>query len=281
MKGKTQKKATKQPAKETKALAKVGSKAVSTEVVDIRDRYAQQQGAGMQRMQQEDLGIPFLAVIQANSPQLLKNDAKFIKGAKAGDIFNTVTNEVWEEVDFVPCFFEKKFVEWRPRNAGGGFVMAHDRAAPVVVNTPPNEKGRRVLKNGHDIIETAYYYGLIVDDNDECQPAVIGMASTQLKKSRRWNTTMATRKLSGTAGQEFTPPTYAYAYTLRTASESNEKGSWYGWDIEMEGHLVENESVYQAAVSASNTFGKDTPAPAYSTMDSGTVDAEGADSDNF
>ena len=40
--------------------------------------------------------IPFIGIIQALSPQLQKDDPLYIKGAEQGDIFNTVTQEIYK-----------------------------------------------------------------------------------------------------------------------------------------------------------------------------------------
>ena len=71
------------------------------------------------------------------------------------------------------------------------------------------------------------------------------MKSTQLKKSRKWNSMMQSVKLQGKNGL-FTPPMYSQMYRLSTQAESNDKGKWYGWEVERVG-TVEDEGVYQTA----------------------------------
>ena len=75
--------------------------------------------------------------------------------------------------------------------------------------------------------------------------AVISMTSTQLKKSRRWNSLMLTQKVESPSGS-FTPPTYAVIYKLTTVSESNDRGSWFGYQVEKVGQ-VEDVSIYNEA----------------------------------
>ena len=71
------------------------------------------------------------------------------------------------------------------------------------------------------------------------------MSSTQLKKSRRWNSLMAQIKLRGPNGM-FTPPTYSHLYRLKTVPESNNNGSWYGWSVTNEG-MLQDRDLYLAA----------------------------------
>jgi hypothetical protein len=71
------------------------------------------------------------------------------------------------------------------------------------------------------------------------------MKSTQLKKSRKWNSMLMSTKLMGKNGP-FTPPMYSHVYRLTTQAESNDKGKWFGWEIEKVG-AVEDKNVYAAA----------------------------------
>jgi hypothetical protein len=46
----------------------------------------------------------------------------------------------------------------------------------------------------------------------------------------------------------FTPPMFSQVYKLSTVAESNDKGKWFGWEIERLG-AVESADVYSAAKS--------------------------------
>ena len=75
-------------------------------------------GTGLEDTTTEDFAIPFIRVLQPTSPQLQKADGKHIPGASAGDLYNTVTNELYDGekgVSVVPCAYNKKYIEWIPR----------------------------------------------------------------------------------------------------------------------------------------------------------------------
>ena len=94
-------------------------------------------GVGLENITTEDMQIPFIRIIQALSPQLQKDDPLYIKGAEQGDIFNTVTHQVWkaeEGIVVVPCYFEQKLLEFVPRSQGGGFVQELSKDHPDVLN---------------------------------------------------------------------------------------------------------------------------------------------------
>ena len=71
------------------------------------------------------------------------------------------------------------------------------------------------------------------------------MKSTQRKKSKRWNSLIVGLKLKGAKGL-FTPPSYSHVYTMKTVAESNQLGTWFGWDISRLGP-VEDQDIYQQA----------------------------------
>jgi len=50
-------------------------------------------------------------------------------------------------------------------------------------------------------------------------------------------------KMQGKNGL-FTPPMYSQIYLLTTVAESNDKGKWYGWEVERFGP-VDNAGLYQ------------------------------------
>jgi len=80
------------------------------------------------------------------------------------------------------------------------------------------------------------------------------MKATQLKISRKWNSIMMGIKLQGKNGL-FTPPTYSHIYNLKTVQMSNDKGTWFGWDVAKVGP-VEDKSVYDVAKSFAEKVSK-------------------------
>jgi hypothetical protein len=197
----------------------------------------------------DDLAIPFLNVLQDNSPQIKKREGKYVEGAEAGMLFNTVSNELFdgeEGVEVIPCAYQRNLVEWVPREQEGGFVASHDPESGILQQAIKNERGQDVLPNGNYLANTANHYILLLSPTYGLTQAVLSMTSTQLKKSRRWNTQMVSRTL--TVGDEVKPyPSFAFAYRLRTMSESNAKGSWFGYDISGQRPVIRSELTMGAA----------------------------------
>lgn len=238
-------------AKETKTSA-VTSPAASQATEPAYD-WSQTGVTGFENVQQSDLGIPFLVILQKGSPQIDEAHPEYtlkkIENAKVGDVINNVNNTVvWSRsnvapLQFIPCAFEKQYVEWTPREKGGGIVKMHTNAT-ILQECVKNEKGQDQLKSGNIVVTTAYFSGLYLHDG-EWSPAIIGLSSTQLKKSKLWLNMMSALRINGPSGP-FNPPMFSHAYALTTAPESNEKGNWYGWMIRMQG-MVTDKAVAQLA----------------------------------
>ena len=74
------------------------------------------------------------------------------------------------------------------------------------------------------------------------------MTSTQLKKARKWVTQMQSLTGTGKNGNLYTMPMMSQVYKLRTVEERNDKGSWFGWEVERVGP-VEDATTYVMAKS--------------------------------
>ena len=192
-------------------------------------------GKGLENITSEDITIPRLAVIQSNSPQRKKKDEKYIEGAEEGDIFNTVTGEIYKEpLTVIPCAYRKSYVEWIPREKGGGFVQAYDMRPSDTTTDPATRKSS--LKNGNQLVDTAEHYIIIRKDDDTYESAVLTMTSSNLTVSRKWNTLLKMKKIN-VKGQTIDPPSFMYEFTLGTVEATNDRGTWQKYKIEEIGQL--------------------------------------------
>lgn len=225
----------------TTDVAKAKETAMST---DVMDDILLMAGEGAS-YDASEMQIPFVRVAQSLSPQLNKKKPEFIDGLSLGDAYNTITSERWEsEKGFVvvPCYQTTKYLEFVPRESGGGYrgeIAADD---PILQRTTRNG-GKETLPNGNELVKSDQHFCLILNEDGMTQPVVVDMKSTQLKVSRRWKTMIAMQKIKhpGT-GQIITPPVFATLWRLTTVEETNEKGDFYNWSIEKVG-LVENRDL--------------------------------------
>ena len=61
-------------------------------------------------------------------------------------------------------------------------------------------------------------------------------------------------KMQGKNGL-FTPPTYSHIYNLKPVQMSNDKGTWFGWDVTKVG-AVEDSNIYNMAKNFAVSVGK-------------------------
>lgn len=202
-------------------------------VAEYNDDYLMQfAGAGTDNLTIDDIQIPYLSIIEKNSPQLDEDKKdKYIDGAKTGHVFNTATNELFKDgVLVIPVAYEKKYVEWKPREVGGGFVGAH--ASLDGMPTHKSADGREdLLENGNTIVPTAYHYVLVVSPLGVYE-AVISMAKTRTKASRNWNTAMMQLQVKRPDGRVLNKvPSFATMYSLSTVKQEKNNNTWYTWII--------------------------------------------------
>jgi hypothetical protein len=195
-------------------------------------------GDGLQNISQEDTALPFLKILSQLSPEL-----ESVEDARAGMLYNTVSGQLYKSgVHVVPCHYEKKYIEWAPRGTGNGSPVNQYSASSNILAKTSKKAGdwRDYLPNGNYIEACAQHYVMLVEER---QPALIVMKSTQLKKSRKWNSMIMTTSIPNSKGVMFQPPSYSHVYSLATEKESNDKGQWYGWEIGKVG-LIEDQSLF-------------------------------------
>jgi len=188
---------------------------------------------GFAEVSAEDMSIPFLRILDKGSPQVNKRDGAYVDGAEPGMIYNTVANEVYDGelgVSVMPCYFNRRFIEWKPRESGGGYMGSYLPDDPIVKTTTKNDKNADVLPNGNLLSNTAQHFVLLATADGSFSRALITMSSTQLKKSRRWITQMNALTAMGKNGP-YTLPMMSHLYKLTTVPEQNDMGSWFGWVI--------------------------------------------------
>lgn len=207
-----------------------------------------------------DLAIPFIGVLQKGSPQVDDAHAKYIEGAKVGMALNTVTGSVIDMrrgkdgkggVEVILCYYDKKFVEWVPREDGGGFVAQFEPGAPEIDKCFLNDKKRLVTPDGNLMVETAYHYILIRENPKEpWQWAVFPSKSSSLKMTRKWNSMVASLVVKGKDGKSIKPPVFSQVWLLSTYPDQKDDFTWAACDIAHIGSVSDIETYEMAKAFA-------------------------------
>ena len=211
---------------------------------------------GLGKIGQEDLALPFLKILGQLSPEVNKRDGKYVEGAEPGMIFNSVSGDLYDGVkgiDVIPCFYKLEYIEWKDRGEGPGAPVAiYDSSSDIMSKTKADASYKDRLPNGNYIEKTASHFVIITGDSPST--ALISMKSTQLKISRKWNSMMSGIKLKGQNGL-YTPASFSHIYKLKTTQMSNDKGTWFGWEVSKVGPITD-ASIYQQAKSFSESISK-------------------------
>ena len=235
-------------------MANAVSKTKQAEVVEFdASMFEQDAGAGNENITADDLALPFLKLLSGLDSLLDTHPT-----ARKGDIYNTVTGAVIsgkEGLSVIPCAYKRVFIQWVPRGSGTGAPI--EVWEPTDKNMPKTERSKEDNKNyviggdGDYLEETAQHYVIIVNEDGSTETALIAMKSTQLKKSRKWNSMIQSVTLQGKNGP-FTPPRYSHVYRIKAEAEENSKGSWHGWEMSRE-NPVQDASVYSKAKAFSES----------------------------
>lgn len=197
-----------------------------------------------------DIAVPYLYILQANSPQVNPDHAKYVPDAKAGMIYLSNLEKVFDGrntgILIVPCYYERLVTEWLPRSSGGGLVASHDPEAEILKTAKSVEsegKTIQVLPNGHQIIETAYHYFLAQDPGSKVWYQTIApFKSTALKASRRMNSTISTTNIPGTDKRA---PRFLFKWKLTSIKEQKDDYVWSSPKLEQLDTVTAD--VYRAA----------------------------------
>ena len=195
----------------------------------------QDAGKGNENVGKDDLALPFIKILSGIDPMMDKLDGK------KGDIYNSVTEALYSGKDgivVVPVAYQREFLRWAPRGQGSGAPTVYKTQAecPETKRSTEDNKDYCTDGSGDYVEETHQHFVLVIGADGKGETALIPMKSTQLKKSRKFNSMiMAQCNKDGFAR-------FAYKFRLKTLAESNDKGSWHGWEMQLEGPLLDAET---------------------------------------
>ena len=207
---------------------------------------------GAENVGTDDVIIPRIELIQALSPVRKKSDPAYIEGAEEGMLYNNVTRTLYgTEVTVVPVYYTKQFLVWKDRKAGGGGSNGFRGAfaSKELADRAIAELGEEAL----EVSDTAQHF-VLVRNGDDWQEAVISMAKSKVKVSKRWNSLM---RLSNT-------DSFSRAYKLSATTETNARNeSYFNFNVSALGFVSKDmyeraeklyETIRTGAVKVSNDY---------------------------
>lgn len=206
------------------------------------------ENTGFEDCGKDDYALPFLNIIQANSPQVDEAKVEYDADAKKGEIINSVTGERVDGktgIVFQPCCREHKFIEYVPRDNGGGLVAIHEPDSAVVAKSkaastefgkykvPAVDKDGVPTGGNNELVETFSWYGNVLSDDGEEQvgQAIISFTSTKIKVYRKAMSTMDSFMLPTASGGKGKVPLYANRLRITTGTQINKAQTSYNFNI--------------------------------------------------
>lgn len=205
-------------------------------------------GTGFEDFTQDDLAVPFIGILQAKSPQVEEDSGKTLPGAKAGMFMNNVTNEIYsgkEGIVVVPIHRIRQFIEWIPKDDGGGLVNIYEPEAEEV-QAVLKAAGRKVfgklpIGDGNELAETYSVFALQLLPGGFTRRVVLSFASSQIGQYKKWMTmAREIQVINDEALGPQTPPLWSHKYRLTTFYHQKKNQSWYKWNPSFDGGSAES-----------------------------------------
>lgn len=183
--------------------------------------------AGMEDVEQSDLLLPRLGLCQSLSPQRRKGDEAFIEGLEEGQLFNTVTKEIYgAELTLIALFFFKNRIKYFDIDDGGGIdcISANGidqgRISPdgcIVCKFSRWGNGETDDEHGNDHPLCTLYHNFMAYLPEQNSPIAVSYKSTGLKISKQFIANVRITRL----------PMYAKYYKVTTVEMRDGKNLWY------------------------------------------------------
>lgn len=188
--------------------------------------YGTDANLGFENTTARDFTVPFLNVLQSNSPAVAESK---IPNAKAGMFVDSVSSELYpgaEGVFLIPCDTQHCYTEFVPRAKGGGFVGTHTLQSDVVKAAVARNNGKTFGKlataEGNELIETFYLYYIRLANADATEASGFGVfafTSTKIKAYQSYMTRLRTLKQR--------PPIFSHRLKITTWPDKNAHGSFF------------------------------------------------------
>ena len=224
---------------------------------------------GKENIGKEDIEIPRLKLMQGLSPELQEYE-----GLRAGNFFHPASEFIFDApFRAVPVFMDKRYILWRPRDAGGGILARADDGmhwspsqGSFTVQLDKKDGGetvtwtlaKTVQESGLNVWGTLnpndpnsppaatemYNFLLAFPDEPDLMPAVLSFQRSSIKIGRRFNTKLKTVRA----------PIFGTVWEFRATEDSNNRGqSFFNIDVHGAG-LIEDEAQYLQYRAMYETF---------------------------
>lgn len=204
--------------------------------------YGAQAGAGAEDVTSEDFLLPFIRIVQTNSPELNKRHEKYVEGAEAGMFLNVSTRALYNGEEGFPahlCYKTRSYAEFIPRDSGGGFVAQHPVDSELVeaLRASQGKFGKLVVaETGNELVETYYAYVVLPGADGDPEGAELGVfpfASTAITPFKQFLMVLNPLLRKGV-------PIFAPRIRITTRFKKNKEGEFFVPNLAFDGSEPED-----------------------------------------
>lgn len=170
-----------------------------------------------------DMVVPFLKVIQPLSDEMTKGKDKYNPNVHAGDIYDSVTQTIYEKADIIICAMKKYYGEWEG-GVRGKLVGKHKVDSTIVkeaVRTDRITASGSTFTDlttiaGNELIETFGVVCVVKTPDGNILPATFTLSKTAFSVGKNLTTLLCIHQSNGLP-----------VFEMSTISKQNDKGSWF------------------------------------------------------
>ena len=208
---------------------------------------------GFDTIDTQDYATPRLKALMALSPEV---QDETVPGAKAGMIYNSVTEELYSGetgIRVIPCGFAREYVEWSNIGTGSNApVNVYPATSDILSQTTRDNMNKDRLENGNYIETCANHFLYVLNDNEASSgmlgaPCVITLKSTGYKRSKKFNSLI--RSVIPSAW-----PMFSGIFKVTTTKQKNDKGTWHSFDFAFDRLLDQGNEKDIAIFNSAKTF---------------------------
>lgn len=180
------------------------------------------------------MAIPFLKLAQDLTPQTKKTKPEYIEGLEVGELFNSVTGEIYgTHLEVIIVKFERVYIEWLPNR--GGFVGYH---SPEVAEEMADDMtfGKWKTREGNDLVEYYAYY-ILINGHEIEGPLVMSLTSTAIKTAKSLNRAMTTHIMAN--GKRAMP--FYLIYNVDSVLQTKGANDFFGYKFSFKEYINEEQ----------------------------------------
>lgn len=197
-------------------------------------------GSGYENVSNADLIIPLIVIVQSNA-KLAKD-----KVCEAGLLWNTSTQQGASQLEIIPAVTDHCYLEWVPRDDGGGFRGRHALSSEIVKTALAKSTQKigkhpvyvkdgtgALVKKGTELVEAFEIWCIIGDGNGKpIGYALISCTSTKIRPYRNLVTRLRGFQVPRPGGGKQDVPLFANRTLVRVVEEKNKKGEFFNYSFD-------------------------------------------------